>query len=940
MPPAFAAQWPALAAEAPRVFAASRFLREAFAREAREDGRIEALDRAREAGEIAALVAACASEDEVALMRGLRRLRRRELARIAFRDLAGLAGLDATLTELSDLADACVAGALAFAEARLRQRHGRPRDAEGGAVEPLVLGMGKLGGRELNFSSDIDLIFCHRAPGDTDGARPVSNDEYFTRLVQDVQRLLALVTEDGFVFRVDLMLRPFGSAGALSVSYAALEAYYQAHGREWERYALIKARPVAGDLAGGRTLLQALRPFVYRRYLDYNAIGSLRELKRLIAEDVARRGQEDNVKLGSGGIRELEFIVQSFQLVRGGAESALRDPRLRPVLRHLAAAGHLEPGVASALDEAYVFLRRLENAIQMYADEQTHALPAGEAARAALCAALRFPDWDALAARVAEVRAFVQGQFDRIFAERTPDEDAPLLRPLRELWFGGVEGEAALQALREAGFAHEPQRVLAALDGLRAARLVRAMPEAGVRKLVAVLARLAEEALRQKHPETALARTLDVVQAVAGRSTYLTLLHERAEARAPLVRLCAASPWLSDFIARAPVLLDTLLDARALHAPPDREQLRAELARRAAELAPGDTEAGMDLLRRYQKEMTLRIAAADLAGDLPLVQVSDRLTWLAEALVDEALRQAWAEMRLQYGAPRRGDGAPAGFAVIAYGKFGGIELGYGSDLDLVFLHDCDALDTDTEGGPRAINNGVWYARLAQRLINWLAMQTPAGRAYEIDMELRPNGRSGLLVSSLDSYAAYQRESAWTWEHQALTRARAVAGTPPIAEAFAAVRREVLARPREAATLRRDIVEMRAKMRASLDKSTAGRWDLKQGEGGLIDIEFVTQYLVLRDAAREAAIVEWPDNWRQLEALARAGSLAAADRDALIRCYRRYRAWAHERSLQNEDSLAPQDHFARERAEVSALYERLLGRQEMSSLSPHAGRGLG
>jgi glutamate-ammonia-ligase adenylyltransferase len=925
----FAERCPALARHAARVFAASPFTADACARELDDPQAFVTLDAAFVPGALAALVAqAATAEDEATLMRQLRRVRRAQMARIAFRDIAGLAPLDETFADLSDLADACLAAALAGAERRLQQRHGTPRDERGAAVRPVVLGMGKLGGRELNFSSDIDLIFCHGATGQTDGARSLSNEEYFVRLAQDVQRLLATPTADGFVFRVDLMLRPFGSAGALSVSLAAFETYYQTHGREWERYAMIKARPVAGDLDAGRGLLTALQPFVYRRYLDYDAIGSLRELKRRIAEDVARRGAEDNIKLGSGGIRELEFIVQSFQLVRGGAESALRDTRLRPVLRYLGEAGHLDAAVAQELDAAYVFLRRLENAIQMYADQQTHALPESNEARAALCAALQFESWDALASRVAAVRAFVQQQFDRIFAGPGDAEaEPPQLPLLRGLWFERIEGPVALQALADAGFAHEPLRVLAALDALRGARLVRAMGEAGVQKLLVVLALLAEEARRQKQPETAFARTLDVVQALAGRSTYLTLLHEQAEARAQLVRLCAASPWLSAFIAQSPVLLDSLLDARTLYAPPDRAQLRDELRRRASELGAGDTEAGMDLLRRYQKEMTLRIAAADLAGSLPLVQVSDRLTWLAEALVDEARLQAWNEMRAQYGEPRRSDGAIAGFAVIGYGKFGGIELGYGSDLDLVFLHDCDRLDADSTGGPRALNNGVWYARLAQRLISWLATQTHAGRAYEIDMELRPNGRSGLLVSSFDSYAAYQRESAWTWEHQALTRARPVAGSAAIADAFAALRREILRRPREVRTLRADIVAMRAKMRASLDRSDARHWDIKQGEGGLIDIEFITQYLVLRDAHRDAAIVEWSDNWRQLNALATAGSIDETGRDTLIHCYRRYRAWAHERSLQNEDARPLREQFVAEREAVVALYRRVLGQRD-------------
>ncbi|MES0873571.1 bifunctional [glutamate--ammonia ligase]-adenylyl-L-tyrosine phosphorylase/[glutamate--ammonia-ligase] adenylyltransferase [Sinimarinibacterium thermocellulolyticum] len=920
-----------LAAAMPRVLSASRFVQAALQALVAADDALDDFAKVYPEGETRRRVDAAMQDVDTpeAAMAALRVLRRRQMARIALRDLSGVAPLDETLGDLSDLADACVDAALRFVERRLQQRHGVPRSADGRPIRPVVLGMGKLGGRELNFSSDIDLIFCHTDGGETDGARSISSDEYFTKLAQETTRLLVAQTADGFVFRVDTMLRPFGSAGALSASFPALEDYYQVHGREWERYAMIKARPIAGDLDAGKRLLDLLRPFVYRRYLDYNAIGALRELKRLIEDEVARKGLDDNIKIGAGGIREIEFIVQSFQLVRGGAEPTLRDHRLRPVLRRLGEQGYLDAAIAARLDEAYVFLRRVENAIQMYADQQTHALPQQDAARAALLAALQIDDWAALQAQLTEVRGFVREQFMLVFAADDHDEHSPSHRLVAALWNGTLAGDAALEALYAAGFRTRPQAVLAAIETLRTVRLVRAMREATARRLLQLLARLIDESVAQADPatppETALVRTLRVVEAIAGRSNYLTLLRESDAARAALLRLCRASPWLTDFIARAPIVLDSLLDPRTLYAPPERAELFEDLKRRAEALqVPADTEQAMNLLRHVQREVTLRIAAADLNGALPLVQVSDRLTWLAEVIVEQALRFAWAEMRAQYGEPLRSDGRCSGFAVIAYGKFGGIELGYGSDLDLVFLHDCDQLDADSVGGARAIDNATWLARLAQRLINWLATQTPAGRAYEVDMELRPNGRSGLLVSSLVSFADYQRDEAWTWEHQALTRARWVAGDEDVGQRFARVRREVLMRPREDAKLRHDIVAMRRRMRGELDKSDGERWDIKQGEGGLIDIEFITQYLVLRDAHRDAAIVQWSDNWRQLEALAAAGSIAVADKDALIDSYRRYRRWAHERALQQLDNLCPLDAFAEQRAAVVDLWRRLLG----------------
>ncbi|MFP5357739.1 MAG: bifunctional [glutamate--ammonia ligase]-adenylyl-L-tyrosine phosphorylase/[glutamate--ammonia-ligase] adenylyltransferase [Gammaproteobacteria bacterium] len=862
--------------------------------------------------------------EDAALMRQLRRVRNTEMARIAYRDLAGLAPLDETLGALSSLAERCCQQALDDSLQRLAVRYGRPRDEQGRPVQPVILGMGKLGGGELNFSSDIDLICTYTAPGETDGEVPLSNSEFFAKLVQRFTRLLAEVTPDGFAYRVDWMLRPFGSAGAPAASFAAMEEYYLVHGREWERYALIKARPVAGDLAAGQRLLGTLRPFIYRRYLDFTAIGSLRALKQMIEDEVRRKGLEDNVKLGRGGIREVEFIVQSFQLVRGGQEPPLRDPRLRPVLAQLGACGMLEPATAQGLDQAYVFLRRLENAIQMYGDEQTHALPTAESARRALAVVLGHADWEALLAAFAAVRKRVRTEFDRIFAEASGAAHPDQTQFIAALWQGTLDEEAAIASLRARGW-EDPQRLVRELRGLREVRLVRAMREDTVNGFQALLGQLLTEACElPQASQTALLRVLGLLEAVAGRATYLSLLRESATARLQLLRLCAASPWLADLLRHSPMLLDQLLDPRSLHAPPTRAEMEAELAQRSDGLPEADIEGFMDLLRRYQKEITLRVAAADLEGSLPLVQVSDRLTWLAEVLLARALDWAWREMVRQHGTPQRADGQPAGFAVIAYGKFGGIEMGYGSDLDLVFIHDCDDLEADTRGGERPLAAGTWMARFAQRLINLLATQTQAGRAYEVDLELRPSGKSGLVVTSLAGFERYQREQAWTWEHQALTRARPVAGSARLAEAFARLRTEVLTREREPQALREEIRAMRDKMRSALDTSGEGLWDVKQGRGGLTDAEFITQYLVLRDAARDPAIVHYSDNWRQLDALLAAGSLSAADHDALIGAYRSLRGYSHARALQNEDARAPQARFAAERETISRIWDALLG----------------
>ncbi len=913
-----------------RILAASRFvLRQADADRARVADWLASSPW--EAGGLSAAlqraVTAIDPGDEATWMTALRRFRNQAMARIASRAIAEIAPLDETLGDLSDLADACCQAAIDRAQGPLRERFGTPREPSGEVARPIVLGMGKLGGRELNFSSDIDLIFAFTENGDTDGSgdtdRTVENAEYFARLAREVTRLLSATTADGFVFRVDTLLRPFGSAGAAAISTEAMAQYYLLHGREWERYALIKARPCAGDLEAGTGLLKELRPFIYRRYLDYNALGSLRELKQLIDQDARKRGAADNLKLGPGGIRELEFIVQLFQLTRGGQDARLRDPRLRPTLRYLGEQGLLPADTARRLDDCYVFLRRCENAIQMYADQQTHGLPTGDGERAALCAAMNLPDWPGLMARLDDVRGTVREEFERLFAAPSKEGGrAQRQLPPAVLW--NAEQQEGETLLRHQGFGNRPLDVWRALDDLRTARLARSLSERSLDRMQIVLARVLEEAATQPDPETAALRALKLMAAIVGRGTYVALLYDNAGARHQLVKLCALSPWVADLLAATPSLLEALLDGRLATEAPLRDALNDRLRQRAAGIASDDVEALIELLRRYRQEMTLRIAAADLSGALPLVQVSDRLTWLAEAIVGLAVESATALLRSQYGAPPPSRLASAGFAVIAYGKFGSIELGYGSDLDLVFVYDADSLEDMTVGGARALSVAEYYTRLVQRIVHLLTVQTGSGRAYEIDLELRPSGNSGLVVTRLAGFERYQRESAWIWEHQALLRARVVAGDVGLSTAIGQVRREVLMQVRDPQRLRAEVAQMRLKMRANLEKRVPGRWDVKQGCGGLIDAEFLTQYLCLLHAHNHPSLIAYTDNWRQLEALAMEGLLTAAQKDSLLAAERAYRGWLHRRALQQEDALAEDGLFAAERAAVSAQWNHYFG----------------
>ncbi|MGH8399138.1 MAG: bifunctional [glutamate--ammonia ligase]-adenylyl-L-tyrosine phosphorylase/[glutamate--ammonia-ligase] adenylyltransferase, partial [Gammaproteobacteria bacterium] len=779
------------------------------------------------------------NEDE--LSRRLRQLRCREMLRIAWRDLAGWAKLEETLHDLSDLADSCVDGALRVLSGWHAQRHGIARNTKGEPQQLVVLGMGKLGARELNFSSDIDLIFAYPEIGDSDGSKPLDNEEYFLRLGQKLARVLDEVTADGFVFRVDLRLRPFGDAGPLALSFAALETYYQNHGREWERYALIKARPVAGDLAQGEKLLQMLRPFVYRRYLDFNAFESLREMKQLIMQEVARRGLESNVKLGRGGIREIEFTGQVFQLIRGGREAPLRERGIVPVLRHLGEMQYLKQTEAEALITAYEFLRRVENRLQEYQDQQTHELPKDTEGRARLAWSMGFDDWPVFDLALQEQRHQVQKIFEQVFvAPRAMHEQHQEESQFAALWRGKQANGDAEKLLTDAGFA-QPAEIQQVLKQLREGPLLRALSERGRRRLDELLPRLFEVARVTPDPSETFKRLLRVVEAIAKRSTYLALLLENPTALNHLARLASGSGWLTDVVARTPLLLDELIDPRIFNEFPSQESLHAELENVLAGVATDDLEGQMDALRQFQQTSVVRVAAADLVGNVPLMKVSDFLTWTAEQVIRKALEIAWQHMRTRHGEPWCRDSMgerQAQFGVIAYGKLGGWELGYSSDLDLVFLHD-SAGEEQQSRGARSLDNNEYFTRLAQRIINILSIPTSSGALYQVDTRMRPSGAAGLIVSSLEAFSRYQREHAWTWEHQALLRARPVAGDETVGKSFNALRREILGRHRAVEVLKHEVAEMRERMLKEHVQAGEG-FDLKLDVGGLTDIEFLVQ----------------------------------------------------------------------------------------------------
>jgi len=906
---------PAITARAERVFGASEFVAEAAIR---EPALVESLaiagdlDRPRVPGEIAGLANALLVDggDEAVFMDTLRRLRRRELVRIAWRDLVGAAPLAEVLGELSALADASIVSALAFASRALEARHGTPRSPRGDAQELVVVGMGKLGGGELNFSSDIDLVFLFPDGGETDGPRPVSNEEYFTRLGQALIRLLDQRTAEGFVFRVDMRLRPLGEPGPLVMNFAAFEAYLQQHGRDWERYAWVKARAVTGAAKYRGLYDEVVRPFVYRRYLDFGVYESLREMKAMIAREVARRELQDNVKLGPGGIREIEFIVQAQQLIRGGAEPGLQTAALQAALPRLAGAKLLPAATVAELRAAYEFLRRVENRLQMVQDAQTHALPTDALGRERLAKAMGFPEWKEFSGELETQRTAVSAHFANVVLGRGGAGDPPASALLESLWAAEPALDRIAGDIAQFRFADAVAAARVLLE-LRQSAYFRRLDEHGKRRLATLLPRILHQTDRQE----VLSRLLSIIEAIGGRTAYLALLNENSQALGRLVQICGLGDFLARQVAAHPLLLDELLDSRVFETLPDRAQFEQELDARL-EHAGSDDEQRVDALRHFRRAATFRVAMLDLTGRLPLMQVSDRLTDVAELILEKALALAWQHTVARYGEPQ------ARIAIAGYGKLGGMELGYGSDLDLVFLYDSMG-ERQSTAGPKVVENEVFFLRLAQRLVHLLTVHTPAGRLYEVDVRLRPSGKGGLAFTQIGAFEEYQRREAWTWEHQALLHSRWVAGDPRLGAEFTRIRRAVLMEAVKRETLRDDIVAMRERMRAGHAATREGFFDLKQDRGGIADIEFLAQYWVLRDVHRYPPLAEFADTIRHLESV---GSAALVDHrviDRLVDAYRTYRQAAHHLSLEQRPAVVEAPAYAAMREQVSAIWEQVM-----------------
>jgi glutamate-ammonia-ligase adenylyltransferase len=877
------------------------------------------LERSLDPAALAAEFSAAAPDDESesAFMRRLRLFRHRELVRIIWRDMAGLSTAEEMLQDLSASADLCIRFAVDRSLEEHVKRHGEPLDEAGKRANFIVVAMGKLGGHELNFSSDIDLIFLYSAAGQTAGARELSNEEFFKKVAQHFIRLVSKQTVDGFAYRVDARLRPFGDSGPLACSVASLEDYLVQQGRDWERYAWVKARIVTDWSEAADFAAKIIRPFVYRRYLDFGVFASLRDMKSMIEREGRAAPNRDNIKLGTGGIREIEFIVQTLQLVRGGNLRTLRERSLLPALAVLETSGLMESATVADLTSAYLFLRMLENRLQAIADRQTHELPASAEDRVRLCLAMQAGSWEVLLQQLNQHRAVVAATFNAILRHQRDDAKATDTH--------ADESEAGLAAIAEAAF-EDSEAVLDRVRILKASSVFKRMDDAGRQRLESLLPALLMACGRFPRPQRALEAVLRVVESIGRRSAYIALLNENAAALDRLVTLCGTSDFLASQVAAHPLLLDELLDPRMFSAAPTRDDFVRDLDQRLRGVEREDSEQRFEALRNFQQAAVFRVAVADMSGALPLMKVSDRLTEIAELVLNEAISLAIAELAPRYGSPMcidAGKRRPAGFAIAGYGKLGGLELGYGSDLDIVYMHDSTGEAQQTDGAD-SLDNTVYFSRLARRITHILTMPTPTGALYEVDTRLRPSGNSGLLVTSLSALDRYQAEDAWTWEHQALLRARAVAGDADVCTGFESLRLHTLTHYVNRDSLHEEVLKMRERMRGELNKGNADNFDLKQGEGGIIDIEFQVQYLVLLNAPDYPALIVYSDNIRQLEALEQAQLMTAADAGRLRDTYRAFRERLHHLALAGDEGLVPADEYVAEREHVLAIWRQTFG----------------
>ncbi|WP_158971232.1 bifunctional [glutamate--ammonia ligase]-adenylyl-L-tyrosine phosphorylase/[glutamate--ammonia-ligase] adenylyltransferase [Paraglaciecola sp. L3A3] len=877
-------------------------------------------------------------KDELDLQQVLRQFRNFHMLRIAWRDLLNLQSIESSLAQVSKLAIQLINQTNDWLYESLRTRFGTP-EGQHGPQTMLILGMGKLGGNELNFSSDIDLIFTYSAQGDTQGGKKsIEHQQFFIKLAQKLISALNQITADGQVYRVDMRLRPFGDSGPLVMHFDAMEDYYQEQGRDWERYAMLKARILNKPSAYTQELTKILRPFIYRRYLDFSAIESLRTMKTMIQQEVRRRGLVNNIKLGQGGIREAEFVVQSLQLINGGREPSLQIQSLQAALIELQHLDILPEASAVHILESYMWLRKVEHCLQQFADKQTQVLPQDPIDQTRLNHVLGFTHTDDFMAALQSQHDTIHQQFLLLVRDDSEHDSKPNSlhdQVAYDLWHLELEadeiealfiqlGKEPLLLFSAEDLADFYQNFITFKDNLQK----RGIGQRGL-SILNLLMPLVLKLIwssESHNPIKLQNRILNVLQSILGRTAYLQLLWENQGALVQLITLCDASPWVTEQIARFPLLLDELLNPVALYQPVDKRQFSDELRQTFLRIEPDDLELQIETLRSFKLSQQLKIAAADISNVLPVMQVSDNLTYLAEAIINQVVDIAWQQMVVRYGAPVcQNTGAKSisdkGFAILGYGKMGGWELGYGSDLDLVFLHDCHG--NENTDGKKAIESKSFYLKLAQRILHIFTIKTGLGILYEVDMRLRPSGNAGLLVCHINGFTEYQTNNAWTWEHQALSRARFISGCPRLEQTFMALRLSVLSMPRALAELKQEVVDMREKMRSHLAKGNDEYIDLKQDKGGIADIEFIVQFMLLAYTKDHELLAKWTDNVRILGSLAKFGCITEVEAQLLTQAYLTYRNHSHRLALQNGQLARSNEQLLSHQKNVTAVWGKYL-----------------
>ncbi len=854
--------------------------------------------------ELARLVGDVQEMDE--LKQILRKLRDRRQCWVVWRHVLGLASFEETTASVTSMADTLISAALGVVESWERKRQGIPIGEKSGKEQRMVVfGLGKLGGQELNLSSDVDLIFAFTEPGKTSSGQNSQN--FFIRVGQRLIDALHTVTRDGFVFRVDMRLRAYGTSGPLAMHFPAMRRYLETEGRDWERYAYIKARPIAGDIKAGKEFLKSVQPFVYRQYMDFGSIESMRDIKAL--QD--NRRDADDIKLGVGGIRDAEFSVQVQQLIRAGRQPSLRVPAFLDALAELGKLELFDEETVDQLEQAYRFFRHTEHSIQAEADRQTQRLPANDIGRLRLAISHGHGNYEQYIAELGRHRSNVEVIFDHLLVIDGPEVS-------ENLW----ESRDNPDVFQRAGF-ENPEKTLQELERLATARDRQSVSESARTRLNQLMPRFLDAVAHSTEPDNKIVHLLPILRDVLGRSTYLAFLRDNPSAMQRLIRLAGNSKWLAEQFRMRPMFIDMLHDASIsvlANPPPERQELIEALGER---LKPDlDEEMVLNELREFKERHVFHVVLGQSLGVLPLMLASDYLTFLAEAMLEHALKMSWQSLRERYASEL--SSSTDAFVVVGYGKLGGIELSPSSDLDLVFIH-----DMSNEAVP-------FIHRLVRRLMSILTSRTYFGALYEIDMRLRPSGKAGPMVTSLPGFEHYQNQEAEVWEHQSLVRARAVAGDVELCGQFEQVRRKILCKERDRDFLREEILKMRNRMANHHDADE----DLKLGVGGVVDIEFMVQYIVLAFANQHPELTTYSDNIRILEIAGDCEVLDRDDADQLTWAYTALRAQMHQHMMDMSDKPLDEEIMKSYRETVNRIWEQMFdsprtGKRDKSRKQPEA-----